>query len=78
MPKKQPLPDYKTDEIVDLIKQHIHNKLDRQMLYWRLVDGDTFEVILDRVFDMEKIRTVKTVRNRIHKGEDILFRHLPG
>ena len=72
------LPDYETDQIVGLIKQKIHNKLDRQMLYWRLVDGDTFDEILDKVFDQDKIRTVKTVRNRIHKGEAILFRDFPG
>lgn len=78
MPKKQPLPEYETDQIVELIKQHIHNKLDRQMLYWRLVDGETFEEILGKVFNMDKIRTVKTVRNRIHKGEEILFKHIPG
>ena len=70
-------PDYTTDQIVGLIKQHIHNKLDRQMLYWRLVDGDTFEEILGKVYDMDKIRTVKTVRNRIHRGEEILFKHFP-
>ena len=71
-------PDYTTDVIVELIKQHIHNKLDRQMLYWRLVDGDTFEEILGKVWNMDKIRTVKTVRERIHKGEEILFKHIPG
>lgn len=76
MPKQKPLPDYTTDQITELIKQHIHNRLDRRMIYWRLVDGDTFEKILDRVFAEEGIRTVKTVRNRIHKGETILFRHL--
>ena len=75
MPKKQILPEYTTDEIVEKIKQHIHDKLDRQMLYWRLVDGETFEEILNRVYNMDKIRTVKTVRNRIHNGEEILFRH---
>lgn len=78
MPQKQVLPDYTTDQIMELIKQHIHNKLDRKMLYWRLIDGDTFESILNKVFNEEGIRTVKTVRNRIHKGEDILFRHIPG
>ena len=78
MPKQKPLPDYTTDEITSLIKQHIHNKLDRKMLYWRLVDGDTFESILNKVFNEEGIRTVKTVRNRIHKGEEIIFRHIPG
>ena len=48
------------------------------MLYWRLVDGDTFEEILAKVDGMDKIRTVKTVRNRIHDGEEILFKHFPG
>ena len=78
MPKKQPLPEYETDQMVALIRQHVHKKLDRQMLYWRLIDGETFEEILGRVYNMDKIRTVKTVRNRIHKGEEILFKHLPG
>ena len=78
MPKKQKLPEYETDQAIELIRQRIHNKLDRKMLYWRLIDGDTFEAILDKVFDEEGIRTVKTVRNRIHKGEEILFKHLPG
>ena len=78
MPKQKPLPEYTTDEIMELIKQHVHNKLDRKMLYWRLIDGDTFEGILNKVFNEEGIRTVKTVRNRIHKGEEIIFRHIPG
>lgn len=78
MPKTQHLPDYTTDQAVELIRQRIHNKLDRKMLYWRLIDGDTFEAILDKVFDEDGIRTVKTVRNRIHKGEEILFRDFPG
>lgn len=75
MPKQQPLPDYETDEIIQLIKQRIHDKLDRKMLYLRLVDGDTFEEILDKVYDTDKIRTVKTVRRRIHRGEEILFKN---
>ena len=78
MPKKQVLPEYETDQIVELIRQRIHKKLDRKMLYWRLVDGDTFEEILEKVDGMDKIRTVKTVRNRIHDGEAILFKHFPG
>ena len=74
MPRQQPLPDYETDDIIRLIKQRIHDKLDRKMLYLRLVDGDTFEEILDKVYDTDKIRTVKTVRRRIHRGEEILFK----
>ena len=78
MPRIIHLPDYQTDQIVELIKQRIHNKLDRKMLYWRLVDGETFEEILGKVYNMDKIRTVKTVRTRIHKGEEILFKDFPG
>ena len=78
MPRKQPLPEYETDQIVELIKQRIHNKLDRKMLYWRLVDGDTFEEILGKVEHNEKIKTVKTVRNRINKGKEIVFKDFPG
>ena len=78
MPRIIHHPDYTTDQVVELIKQRIHNKLDRQMLYWRLVDGETFEEILGRIWDRDKIRTVKTVRNRIHKGEEILFKDFPG
>jgi len=78
MPKQNLLPEYSTDQVTELIKQYIHNKLDRKMIYWRLVDGDTFEEILNKVFNEEGLRTVKTVRNRIHKGEEIIFRHIPG
>lgn len=78
MGKSPPLPDYETDQVVELIKQWVHNKLDRKMLYWRLIDGDTFEEILGKVFNEEKIRTVKTVRNRVHAAEKIVFKHYPG
>lgn len=78
MPKRLPLPEYTTDQVIELIRQRIHKKLDRKMLYWRLIDGDTFEAILDKVFNEDGIRTVKTVRNRIHKGEEILFKDFPG
>ena len=78
MPKVLHLPEYETDQVIELIRQRIHHKLDRKMLYWRLVDGETFEEILGRVYNMDKIRTVKTVRNRIHKGEEILFKDFPG
>ena len=43
------------------------------MLALRLIDGMTFEQI-----GFEMGMTTKTVRIRIHKGEEILFRHLPG
>ena len=65
--------EYTNSEIKSLILEHIHNAEDRKMLYWRLVDGLTFEEIGARM-----CMTTKTARVRIHKQEEILFRHLPG
>ena len=77
MPKKIVLPEYESDQVIELIKQRIHNKLDRRMLYWRLIDGDTFGEILSKVYGREKITSDKAVRRRIHKGEEIIFRDFP-
>lgn len=65
--------EYTNSQIKALILEHIHNAEDRKMLYWRLVDGLTFEEIGARMG-----MTTKTARVRIHKQEEILFRHLPG
>lgn len=78
MPKKQVLPDYETDQMMELIRQHIHNHLDRKMLVWRLIHGYTFREITDMIWLKEGIKLEeKTVRNRIHKAEEIVFRYLP-
>ena len=71
MPKKQVLRDYTTDQMVELIKQRIHNSSDRKMVYMRLIDGMTFESISEHIG-----MTEKTVRTHIHRCEEILFRHL--
>ena len=65
--------EYTNSQIRDLIAEHIHNLADRQMLSLRLIDGMTFEQI-----GFEMGMTTKTVRLRIHKGEEILFKHIPG
>ena len=65
--------EYTNSQIRDLIAEHIHNSADRQMLSLRLIDGMTFENI-----GFEMGMTTKTVRIRIHKGEEILFKHIPG
>lgn len=65
--------EYTNSQIRDLIAEHIHNSDDRRMLSLRLIDGMTFEAI-----GFELGMTTKTVRLRIHKGEEILFRHIPG
>lgn len=65
--------EYTNTQIRDLIAEHIHNADDRKMLQLRLIDGMTFEAI-----GFEMGMTTKTVRLRIHKGEEILFKHIPG
>lgn len=64
--------EYTNSQIRELIAEHIHNQDDRKMLSLRLIDGMTFEQI-----GFEMGMTTKTVRLRIHKGEEVLFRHLP-
>ena len=79
MPKKQALPDYETDQMMELIRQHVHNHIDRKMLVLRLIHGYTFNEITDLLWQKEHIKfEEKTVRTRIHKQEEVLFRHLPG
>ena len=65
--------EYTNSQVLNLIAEHIHNSEDRKMLSLRLVDGMSFEAI-----GFEMGMTTKTVRVRIHKGEQILFKHLPG
>lgn len=64
--------EYTNSQARDLIAEHIHNADDRKMLALRLIDGMTFEQI-----GFEMGMTTKTVRQRIHRCEEVLFRHLP-
>lgn len=78
MPKTLPLPEYDTDIAIELIRKWIHNRVDRRMLYLRLIDGYTFSRITDIISKEEGILyEEKTVRTRIHKGEVIIFNHYP-
>lgn len=65
--------EYTNSQIMEAIAEHIHNQDDRRMLVLRLVDGLSFEKI---GFEMQM--TTKTVRLRIHKGEEVIFKHIPG
>ena len=65
--------EYTNTLIRELIADYIHNAVDRKMLQLRLIDGMTFEQI-----GFEMGMTTKTVRLRIHKCEEILFKHIPG
>ena len=65
-------PKYGNQQITDLIKEYIHDKTDRRILYLRLVDGDTIAEIAAKVE-----RDEKTVSEHLKKGEKELFSHLP-
>lgn len=65
--------EYSNSQIRELIAEYVHNADDRKMLSLRLIDGMTFEQI-----GFEMGMTTKTVRIRIHKGEDAIFKHIPG
>ena len=65
--------EYTNSQIRDLINEYCHNSDDRKMLQLRLIDGMTFEQI-----GFEMGMTTKTVRIRIHRQEEILFKHIPG
>lgn len=64
--------EYTNSQIRDLIKEHIHSERDRKILYKRLVDGCTFEVLAE-MFSLSP-RQVRTI---VHGNEEILFRNLP-
>ena len=73
MPKASSRPEYGNEQITALIKEYIHDKKDRKILYLRLVDGDTLSEISEKVG-----LDYTTVWKRVHKGEKKLFSHLPG
>lgn len=65
--------EYTNSQIKELIKEYIHDKTDRKILYLRFVDNDTIGEIAGKVG-----LDTKTVWRRIHKNEKELFSHLPG
>lgn len=64
---------YTNSQIKELIKEYIHDKTDRQILYYRFVDNDSLGEIAEKV----KLDTT-TVWRRIRKNEKELFSHLQG
>ena len=72
MPKTQDLPNYGNQQITEIIKEYVHDKDDRKMLYLRFVDGLS---IRDIASTMEL--DPKTVWNHIQKQEKVIFAHIP-
>lgn len=71
MPRITHRPKYGNQQIKDLIMEYIHDKTDRKMLYYRLVDGDTLKEIADKTGLDDK-----TVWRRLTNGEKELFSHI--
>ena len=65
--------EYTNSQAREAIAEHIHSSRDRIILEKRLIDGLTFEKISE-IYQMD----VKTVRKRIHRCEEIIFKHIPG
>ena len=64
---------YTNSQIAELIKEYIHDKTDRRILYLRFVDNDTIDEIAAKV-GLDR----KTVWRHIRDQEKELFSHLPG
>ena len=73
MPRITPHPKYGNQQIKEIIMEYIHDKTDRKMLYYRLVDGDTISEIAEKL-DLDD----KTVWRRLRNGEREVFSHIPG
>ena len=72
MPKAQDYPDYENQQITRIIKEYIHNKVDRKILYLRFVDGLSLSEI-GTIVKMDKT----TVWDHVQKQEKVLFAHIP-
>lgn len=71
--------EYSNSQIRELIGEYIHNVEDREMLQLRLIDGRTFGQIVQIIHENGgPLYEEKTVRTRVHKGETIIFKHIPG
>ena len=64
---------YTNSQIAELIKEYIHDKTDRRILYLRFVDNDTIDEIAAKV-GLDR----KTVWRHIRDQDKELFSHLPG
>lgn len=64
--------EYTNSQIKALIDEHIHSQRDRDILFDRLVNGLVFE----KLAEIHQL-SPRQVRTIVHKGESILFKHLP-
>ena len=65
--------EYTNSQVREIIGEYIHSERDRRIMERRLVDGITFERLAEE-FDLS-VRCMKTI---VYKGQEKIFRHLPG
>ena len=65
--------EYTNSQIRDLIAEHIHSERDRRILERRLIDGITFDRLAEE-FEL----SVRNTKKIVYKGQNVLFRHIPG
>ena len=65
--------EYSNSQARELIAEYIHSERDRKILERRLIDGVTFEKLAEE-FDLS-VRRTKTI---VYKGQEKIFRHIPG
>ena len=70
--EKEHLPKYGNQQITEIIKEYVHDKVDRKMLYLRFVDGLSLSQIAT-VLKLDK----KTVWTHIREQEKEIFSHIP-
>lgn len=66
------LPDYGNQQITEIIKEYVHDKTDRKILYLYFVDGISIRNIATTV-DLDP----KTVWSHLQKQEKVIFSHIP-
>ena len=62
---------YKNDQVVRIIDQHIHSERDRGILKRNLCDGIGYEALAEE-FQMSRSQIARIVP----RGRDIVFRHI--
>lgn len=65
--------EYTNSQAQAVIAEYIHSERDRQILRRRLIDGLTFEKLAEE-FDL----SVRCTKEIVYKGQEKVFRHIPG
>lgn len=70
--------EYTNSQIRALIEEYVHSIRDRELLFLRLIDGLTYEQIVNRYQQdhPDNYISIDTVKRAIRKSESKLFSHL--